>query len=766
MQVEFEIHHLVDRPGGLAGIVARDPAGHGFAEMLSSGANGVGLVVGTRIADTPGQAYRQAGASVRLDGAGDDHATLRGFERPNLTFQHESSQLIDGVIAIEDEPKRMLLRHGLVVLDTLRHVAETALHAADAPLLSLQCPAQLPPTNSFQESADVGGRRVDPARSASIAIRFRIALDRPRADVRLQIADRLARHCEDRGLGFWLGDTRPGYRTGNWFLVHPHNRKLARGRYRRDADLHRAGNAADGCLPVTFVGPARPGTTHAILSFLGQYPQIGVLGCSMTPLDELAFLNVQLAVSGASRARLAAVNGDIADLRATSDGLAEALPRIVAAVLPAGAEPIGPPTREHTERLVGRAGDYQLVAGPALPVVPDSDVRRIPIWISWQMRKVLDAQLTRPVPRGLGRRQPQPVHRAVQGEQRYPEPGLGPWSAGGSGCPCCAGGGRWPWRSRWSRAGRGTSATARRSCLLTSRVPGGRSCRRPVTTTWSAASRCRRASSCWVGTSRSCRRAAELVPGRDPCDGDGSVAPSALVSRSDRSPRDARRGRAGHLGRDERRARPHRPPRLPTGRAHAAVTGAVVPVLVQQHFRHTGVAEDELDERISADTAGPAHQSRPRRRRTALDPGAAVDAVPSMCFLPPVVIAPIGRGSTRWTITPTFRRCACFVDTAPTATPARRSSTSATPTTCSSSGSRRPSPPGWSPPDRMSARGRSSTAYRAGCCRRFADARRSWPQRVDERALPRQRSRGVPPRDPAGVRGPYRWLGLPAMARR
>ena len=107
----------------------------------------------------------------------------------------------------------------------------------------------------------------------------------------------------------------------------------------------------------------------------------------MTPLDELAFLNVQLAVSGASRARLAAVNADIADLRATSDGLAEALPRIVAAVLPAGAEPVGPPTREHTERLIGRAGDYQVVAGPALPVVPDSDVRRIPIWISWQMRR-------------------------------------------------------------------------------------------------------------------------------------------------------------------------------------------------------------------------------------------------------------------------------------------------------------------------------------------------------------------------------------------
>jgi hypothetical protein len=389
MQVEFEIHHLVDRPGGLAGIVARDPDGRAFAETLSSGAHGVGLVIGTRIADAPDRAHLQSDASVRLEDGGEEHATFRGSERPNLTFQHASAQIIDGVIAIEDEPRRMLLRHGLVVLDTLRHVAETAVHAADAPLLSLQCPAQLPPTNSFQESADVGGRRLDPARSSSMAIRFRIALDRPRADVRLQIADRIARHCEDRGLGFWLGDTRPGYRTGNWFLVHPHNRKLARSRYRRDADLPRAGNAADGCLPVTFVGPARPGTTHAILSFLGQYPQVGVLACSMTPLDELAFLHLQLAVGGWSLARTHSVNRAVARMRASGGDLVEALPRIVAAVLPggAGAPPLPPPTREHLERLIGRAGDYRVVVGPPLPVVPDGDVRRIPIWISWQMRR-------------------------------------------------------------------------------------------------------------------------------------------------------------------------------------------------------------------------------------------------------------------------------------------------------------------------------------------------------------------------------------------
>jgi hypothetical protein len=280
MQVEFEIHHLVDRPGGLAGIVARDPAGHGFAETLSSGANGVGLVVGTRIADMPGQAYRQADASVRLDDGGDDHATFRGSERPNLTFQHESSQLIDGVIAIEDEPKRMLLRHGLVVLDTLRHVAETALHAAEAPLLSLQCPAQLPPTTPSRSpptwaaggwTGAIGLDRDPVPDRAGPAAGGRPPPDRgpdrpPLRGPRPRVLARRHRPGYGPATGSWSIRTTaswPGPGTG---ATH---------------DLHRAGMRRR--LPARRVRrPARPGTTHAILSFLGRYPQIGVLGCSMT----------------------------------------------------------------------------------------------------------------------------------------------------------------------------------------------------------------------------------------------------------------------------------------------------------------------------------------------------------------------------------------------------------------------------------------------------------------------------------------------------
>jgi len=396
MQVAFEIHHLADRPGQLADILARDPDGGGFAETLSSSANGVGLVIGTRVGDahtqprSPGQRLagqrlpgQRHGAWAELERDESGCATFLGSERPSLSFQHESAQTLDGVISIEDEPKRMLTRHGLAVLDTLVHVAETALHAGEAPVLTLQCPAQLPPTNSFRDG--VGGRVSEVARSSSMAIRFSVALERPSADVRLQIADRLARHCEDHGLGLWLSDTRPGYRTGNWFLVLPHDRSIARSAYRREDEPRRASNAAEGCLPVTFVGPARPGAMHAILSFLGQFHAVSVLACSMTVLDELTFLHLQLAVDGASRGRLASVNRQLADLRTRSGDPAGVLTTVLDLLLPDG--PVEPPNEAQVERLLARAGDYQTVLGPALPVVPDTAVRRVPIWVGWQMRK-------------------------------------------------------------------------------------------------------------------------------------------------------------------------------------------------------------------------------------------------------------------------------------------------------------------------------------------------------------------------------------------
>jgi hypothetical protein len=290
---------------------------------------------------------------------------------------------LDGVISIEDEPKRMLTRHGLAVLDTLVHIAETALHAGEAPVLTLQCPAQLPPTNSFRDG--VGGRVSEVARSSSMAIRFSLALERPSADVRLQIADRLARHCEDHGLGLWLSDTRPGLPDGQLVPGAPARpvdrpeRLPAGGRAPAGQQRRRGLPAGD----LRRARPARGDARHPVLP--RAVPAVGVLACSMTVLDELTFLHVQLAVDGASRGRLASVNRALADLRTRSGDPAAVLTTLVQLLLPD--RPVEPPNEAQVERLLARAGDYQTVLGPALPVVPDTAVRRVPIWVGWQMRK-------------------------------------------------------------------------------------------------------------------------------------------------------------------------------------------------------------------------------------------------------------------------------------------------------------------------------------------------------------------------------------------
>ncbi len=379
MQVDFEIHHGVSRPGDLAAVLAGLPATETFADTLCSVAHGAAVVVGTRVGDArvpPGSERPPLEIEADVEGA-----VFRGSERPSLMFRHESAETVSGIVAIETEPRKTLLRHGLAILDTLRHVAETAVGTGDSVLLTLNSPAQLPPTNALHDV--LGGPPPQPSRSSSAAIRFEMALDLPSADLRFQVADRLARYCAERGLGLWLGDTRPGYRSGNWFSVVPHDHSQARRSFPRAADRG-AHTAAEGFVPVTLVGPARSGASHAVLAHLAGYAEVGVLGCAMSPLNELAFLHLQLAINGASRPRLAAVNRALPEIATSGGGPAEVLRTLVPLLL--GGEPVVTPGIESTERLVGRAGDFRTAVGPALRLVDAHAVRRVPAWVSWRVR--------------------------------------------------------------------------------------------------------------------------------------------------------------------------------------------------------------------------------------------------------------------------------------------------------------------------------------------------------------------------------------------
>lgn len=371
MRVEFEIHHVVDGPGRLAGIL--DGATGGFAETLSAGGNGVGIVVGTKVAEHPTE-----GVWSPLDlRPGATRQSFRGSARPNPTFQHATADRLEAVVCLEDEPRRITLRHGFALRDLLHEVAEVSLRE-QAPLLSVQCPAQIPPHTSRRVVGATPTRAVDSSRSSSLALRFSLALARPRAAARLRIAERLAGYCRARGLGLWLADTRAGYRDGDWFIVSRHDRSTARARYDPRPGRHGQGSA-EGCLPITLVGPARLGAVHAVTAYLARCPDAGVLACSMTALDDLAFVHLQLAVHRASRTRLTAINRQLAD-GTSGDGPVDVLPRVVGDIL-------GCPAAEDVPGgVLAAAEDYQVVAGPALPVVADTATVRLPAWFSWTMR--------------------------------------------------------------------------------------------------------------------------------------------------------------------------------------------------------------------------------------------------------------------------------------------------------------------------------------------------------------------------------------------
>jgi hypothetical protein len=251
-----------------------------------------------------------------------------------------------------------------------------------APLLSLQCPAQIPPHTSRRVVRGAGTRVVDSSRSSSLALRFSMALARPRAQLRLRIAERLAGYCRERGLGLWLADTRAGYRDGDWFIVISHDRTAARRGYAAGTPM--SGNPAEGCLPVTLVGPARSGSTQAVAAFLAHHPTASVLACSMTPLDDLAFVHLQLAVPRASHRRLAAINRALAE-RGDGGGPVALLPHVLSELLGCPAD-----GDLDTARTLAAAEDHEIALGPALPVAGGTGTVALPAWFSWSMRPAAD----------------------------------------------------------------------------------------------------------------------------------------------------------------------------------------------------------------------------------------------------------------------------------------------------------------------------------------------------------------------------------------
>jgi hypothetical protein len=368
MDVDFEVHHFRDRRGHLKTLLDGTASNglSGFVEIVSSTANGAGLVIGTNVGATLHRTSLRDRGGMR-----DPRPTLYpadglfrfvGGARPNLTFLYENGQRFEAIVAVSTAPGALTVGDAGRLRDIVHKVSEIAVNVGapdgtGAPLLSVQSPVQLPP------EPDATSEDARYPWVSSKAVRFSIAAPAPTTRNHLEIAERITEFCQENGYSLWLRDTRPGYRTGNWFKVLNNADRGARDSGTQTKEVGRV-------VPVTFVGPARIGSTRAVVAALRKIQRVGVAACSITLLDDLAFIHLQLVLSEDLTVELTKerfVGMDAGTF--VRDVLCTAV------------------AYEREQVIVeDRAADYQTLAGPSIDYVGPGD-KRIGIWFSWQMNR-------------------------------------------------------------------------------------------------------------------------------------------------------------------------------------------------------------------------------------------------------------------------------------------------------------------------------------------------------------------------------------------
>jgi hypothetical protein len=355
---------------------------------MVSAANGVGLFLGTNASasvPSPTSQHRQDRFAAALIADEATRRVFRGSATPNPTFLFESASTYEGIVSVDPAPRSIKFYQSLAVRDLIEEISRLATSVANAPLLFLQAPAQLP-TQSFigDDVRSVG--ITPPRRSSGLAVRFGIAVHEPSSKLRFDLSDILSRYCSERGFGLWLADSRVGYRSGNWFQICQPTDELSR-RERRELAASVDSRAVEACLPVTFIGPARIGSTYAIISFLRQLGDIGIISCANATLDDLAFIHLQLSFKGLRRSTLRELNSRLTVQSAWWADPASALAYAHEKLAGSNAERSG---RVLLGDLPKRAGDYQALVGPMLGCAMPDQQRRMTVWVSWQTKGIVD----------------------------------------------------------------------------------------------------------------------------------------------------------------------------------------------------------------------------------------------------------------------------------------------------------------------------------------------------------------------------------------
>lgn len=337
-------------------------------ELLYFSSQNVGVYITTR--GTPSRSLSDSAMTVlELQDADPSTCVFEGTAALNPGFLYETAHQLEVMIEFGRGAWNATGEWARICLRLARRMAALAVTEANAPIIFLHAPAAPFPNSSQGVRLSGLGERVRVPQGP--CIRMSIALVDEATEPRLRFVESLGRLANEWGLTLHIGDRRPGRVRGEWVTI----RAFSERTFRERAGEEGLGVSAPATrvLPVVMAGPARVGTTLAVLRALDDR-KCRILGVSVSSLQEVAFITLLIDASG------------FTDLPETvhcwsvRDGLN---------ILSGRRNASGYPTAKADFDDLAACADYVSMIGRpyVLPAVDDREgsVPERPLWVTWDV---------------------------------------------------------------------------------------------------------------------------------------------------------------------------------------------------------------------------------------------------------------------------------------------------------------------------------------------------------------------------------------------
>jgi hypothetical protein len=297
----------------------------------------------------------------------------------NPSFLYDSRRSVEILLTLDESSVFPTFRDSLMMTLALRQLAWAATEKAKAPILFLQSPVAFHNDPSGSIRADGSGE--EPRSPFGLAVRMSVGLADGEAAQRTALITELTRFASESGMGLQTTDRRFGRGRGEWWtLVSPDGAKYKAETQKVTRRVLNVSPKIPGLVPdravdkayiMTFVGPARIGSTLAIVSNL-LARNVGIIAAAVSALQELAFINLLLPLSPAKAST---------NYRHTVSGAFDSIGRI------ARTAALTPQQGAHRAELgIANADDYIAVTSGPSELTPDNDrgSSSYAIWIVWE----------------------------------------------------------------------------------------------------------------------------------------------------------------------------------------------------------------------------------------------------------------------------------------------------------------------------------------------------------------------------------------------